>query len=772
MRYKDKQARAMAANAENLASSNNAQLADVVHQPALNTINASIVTNANAITSNNALITANNVLIATNTNAITGLGSGSPSGIYATVALLTTAYPTGNTKIYLVTADGTWRYWTAGAWTSGGVYQSTGIAPGSVNYATTDSYVSNNIRNNKTLLSGVDFNNIQQGGSYTSNVWAEQWISGEAFGEFIQSNTITLNSLPSLKVLRPYAPNKSLIQAGVLFNNQSCWLSFYVYVTNTAINNGFKFVAGAGYSTVLYQANFSAYVVNSWNQVKIQITGVPTSNLALLLTGQSDFYISKLLLSYNGNDQYDLIEYTKNIGSSVANGGVKQNITVLSPNRVYDVCNDSVASTEAANARHTVTPMFVDYLVNQATDITFQNGKDRYIFEEVKDPNYGTPFNNSLTVLNQNIDIPLVSSNYNVSDLNVTQISTIASHTGNKMFCLCIGDSQTDGGLSEGNLYWRDCAKQFLQEDMDFWRATPPQIQMLGTRDYVADTVTYNNQTKSCNSSAEGRPGWTLYSYLRHATEHDPTQANWDLLGLGNGTHTDFTGTFAQMDLIATTSETNSATVVDNPFFDNTKTGIKFSIAKWIAQYRTLDDSGNILALGSGTGSLITSGNIATINVCTPTHIFVRLGQNDFGKCDPSVFQTNVLALISEIRTELPNVYIIIGLALPSMGTWHPERYPNWFDLPTPAQAYWYNNAQYWSAYFKTYNQETNKVFLLEEYYFSPVSDGFYHYSYSDGLNTYCTPFGVSNTIHPNSTTNFQQGYHLYALLKYLRTLS
>jgi len=125
MRYKDKIARAMAINAESIASANTAQLADVVHQPALNTTNANVTANTNATAINNALIT-------TNTNAITGLGSGSPSGVYATVALLTSAYPTGNTKIYLVTADGTWRYWTAGAWTSGGTYQSTGIAPNSV----------------------------------------------------------------------------------------------------------------------------------------------------------------------------------------------------------------------------------------------------------------------------------------------------------------------------------------------------------------------------------------------------------------------------------------------------------------------------------------------------------------------------------------------------------------------------------------------------------------------------------------------------------------
>ena len=60
------------------------------------------------------------------------IASGSPKGIYATVAALTTAFPTGNTNIYLVSADGKWYYWNGTAWTAGGVYQATGIADGSI----------------------------------------------------------------------------------------------------------------------------------------------------------------------------------------------------------------------------------------------------------------------------------------------------------------------------------------------------------------------------------------------------------------------------------------------------------------------------------------------------------------------------------------------------------------------------------------------------------------------------------------------------------------
>lgn len=59
---------------------------------------------------------------------IASVVSGSPKGTYATVTALQTAFPTGNTNTYVVTSDGKWYYWNGSVWTSGGVYQSTGIS--------------------------------------------------------------------------------------------------------------------------------------------------------------------------------------------------------------------------------------------------------------------------------------------------------------------------------------------------------------------------------------------------------------------------------------------------------------------------------------------------------------------------------------------------------------------------------------------------------------------------------------------------------------------
>lgn len=56
-------------------------------------------------------------------NQVQQVASGSPKGVYATLADLQAAYPTGTTGIYVVSANGHWYYWSGSAWTDGGVYQ-------------------------------------------------------------------------------------------------------------------------------------------------------------------------------------------------------------------------------------------------------------------------------------------------------------------------------------------------------------------------------------------------------------------------------------------------------------------------------------------------------------------------------------------------------------------------------------------------------------------------------------------------------------------------
>ncbi|MEK5414403.1 hypothetical protein [Paenibacillus sp. FSL L8-0708] len=64
--------------------------------------------------------------------------SGAPKGTYTTLSALQAALPTGAEGTFLVLEDGKWYFWNGTAWASGGVYQSTKIPDGGVDYIKLD----------------------------------------------------------------------------------------------------------------------------------------------------------------------------------------------------------------------------------------------------------------------------------------------------------------------------------------------------------------------------------------------------------------------------------------------------------------------------------------------------------------------------------------------------------------------------------------------------------------------------------------------------------
>jgi len=112
------------------------------------------------------------------------LVSGSPKGVYATLAALTAAIPAGNTNIYLVTADGKWYYWNGAAWTAGGTYQSTGIADGSITPVMLNSEIPNTKNTNNLFIKST-----ATLGKYISDTTGLEVVNA-AFGY------VTLNVVP------------------------------------------------------------------------------------------------------------------------------------------------------------------------------------------------------------------------------------------------------------------------------------------------------------------------------------------------------------------------------------------------------------------------------------------------------------------------------------------------------------------------------------------------------------------------------------------------
>lgn len=127
-----------------LHDSVNAELNKVGNLLNINTVNKSdIVSAVNEVNTNSITHLAQNLqqlntntsAITSNANAIVATASGAPSTQYATIALLTTAIPAGNTKAYLM-SDGYWASWNGTAWIEKGIYQGTVPPDGSSTFNT------------------------------------------------------------------------------------------------------------------------------------------------------------------------------------------------------------------------------------------------------------------------------------------------------------------------------------------------------------------------------------------------------------------------------------------------------------------------------------------------------------------------------------------------------------------------------------------------------------------------------------------------------------
>ena len=106
------------------------------------------------------------------------MASGSPKGVYATLSALQSAFPTGTTGAYLVSADGIWYYWSGSAWTIGGLYQAPLGVASTLGASTTD------VLSQQALTKelGLDFaisGFISSNGTYTAD-------AGRSITDFIR----------------------------------------------------------------------------------------------------------------------------------------------------------------------------------------------------------------------------------------------------------------------------------------------------------------------------------------------------------------------------------------------------------------------------------------------------------------------------------------------------------------------------------------------------------------------------------------------------------
>lgn len=99
-----------------------------------------------------------------------------------------------------------------------------------------------------------------------------------------------------------------------------------------------------------------------------------------------------------------------------------------------------------------------------------------------------------------------------------------------------------------------------------------------------------------------------------------------------------------------------------------------FSIRHWVDTYRTYADDGKRLDVGDGTGSAITTDNADGIICCTPTVVYINLTHNGSSIAEYE-------QMIDDIRTEYPDMPILIGQGMPLLGTWWKELYADEWSM-------------------------------------------------------------------------------------------
>lgn len=190
----------------------------------------------------NSTIAQQNTAIADIRGEVEGVASGSPAGVYATAAALTSADP-DHSKIYLVSADGKWYYYANNQWNAGGVYQSSVLTLDKTLTSDSDAPVSNVV--GKAIIN-INNSGVSVSDSNTAFTW--------------ESGTISAGGAETTETKRIRTSNYIFVKAGSYFNCESGYKFGYAvyklpytgtFVSRTNINSDDKTVTDDCYIRII-----------------------------------------------------------------------------------------------------------------------------------------------------------------------------------------------------------------------------------------------------------------------------------------------------------------------------------------------------------------------------------------------------------------------------------------------------------------------------------------------------------------------------------------
>ena len=204
-----------------------------------------------------------------------------------------------------------------------------------------------------------------------------------------------------------------------------------------------------------------------------------------------------------------------------------------------------------------------------------------------------------------------------------------------------------------------------------------------------------------------------------------------------------------------------------NPFYNPSTQ--KFSLKYAVDHFKTLSDDGETrLIVGETAGDMVTDVN--AFDFCAPTHVVISLTHNtSLGE-----YQNNIAGIISTIRSEYPNIKIIL-MVMDESATFFIDDYKNYAkdSVYTPGNLHTKNISIY--QYIKeNIENESNNVFLLSANLTQPTAEGFptkvlpYAYNLTSDEKMHVKTNEVSGpSYHPNNLTHASFGYQIYSIVQW-----
>lgn len=211
-----------------------------------------------------------------------------------------------------------------------------------------------------------------------------------------------------------------------------------------------------------------------------------------------------------------------------------------------------------------------------------------------------------------------------------------------------------------------------------------------------------------------------------------------------------------------------------NPFFDKDiakEHDYAFSLSTYINRYKTLQDDGKTrLIVGSTAGAKITNKNINSIDVCTPTHVTIELGENERWWYTVTAEQTcdDIEKLYEIINTEYPDIKI--GFVNPRyLGVFYPEK---WFDMgicgvmSVAGNTFKYDMNKIMQERLGSLDTQTKNYFLPCYYVQSPLYREKTRYDISL-LNNKEVILGGTDNNHPGLLSYWSMAYQVLSWIYY-----